>query len=137
MSDFSDTIAAEMPELRALAESRMDSLCRVKYRTGESAIVNGHEQFVYADRATNVPCRVHPPESNGHETEPAAGMGVKVRRVWSIPMDAVEPKPGDFVELTTVGPLTDAAMAGKLFRILDVGQASQATARRMRVEEDA
>lgn len=122
---------------RALAEARMDSVCRIRYRTGQSAMVDGVEQFVYADRATNVPCRVHPTDASGQDTTPAAMAGVRVLRTISIPWDSVEVRPGDLVELTMVGALTDASLAGKTFRVVDPAYASQTTARRLQVEEDA
>lgn len=131
------SLASVVNRGRAQAEARMDSRCRIKYRTGQSMMVDGVEQPVYANRATNVPCRVHPIDAAGQNTTPAAVAGVRILRAISVPHDTVEVFPGDLVELTTIGPLTEAALAGKAFRVVDPAYSSQATARKLQVEEDA
>lgn len=131
------SLAGVVARGRALAEARMDSTCRIFYVSGRGAVntTTAVQDPTYADRATGVPCRVHPPTSGTADAgTPGAALGVRDDRVWSIPVTVAEPKAGDFVELTTVGPLTDSALAGKTFRIIDPGTASQSTARRMRVQ---
>lgn len=115
----------------------MDSTCRIFYQTGWGDVdAEGVAPPVYTDRATGVPCRVHPATtgSGSAASTPGAALSVRDDRIWSIPVSSPDVQAGDFVELTTVGPLTDASLAAKTFRIVDPGDASQATARRMRVQ---
>lgn len=115
----------------------MDSTCRIFYETERGAIVNGIEEPVYTDRATNVPCRVSAQiQGAANETTPADALGTRMLREVSIPVDSPAVMVGDFLQLTTVGPFTDAALADVRFRVIDAGMASQATARRMKVEVD-
>jgi hypothetical protein len=135
--DFAASVARTVRDGRELAESRMDSTCRIFYVSGPGTLntTTNVQTPAYTNRATGVPCRVHPPTSGTADAgTPGAALSVRDERVWSIPVSATAPRAGDYVELTTAGALTDAALLGKTFRIVDIGDASQATARRMRVQ---
>lgn len=118
----------------------MDSTCRIFYDgpRGTLNATTGVESPTEVDRIASTPCRFHanPGTSNASETAPASSLGSRLTREVSIGVGSATVKVGDFLELLTVGPLTDASLAGIRWRIIDPGQTAQATARRMLVEVD-
>lgn len=125
---------------RGAATARMDSVARFFTVTGRSAInpTTGKQDEIQTDRVTGVPCRFSASADavEGSETSPGESLGSRLTRELSIPWNTTEIKVGDFLELTTVGPFTDPSLDGVRFRVVDPGQTSQATARRLMVEVD-
>lgn len=123
---------------RVRTEARMDSVARIFYEGPRGAIADGIQAPTEVDRIAAVPCRFEASagSSNGTETSPAEALGSRLVREVSIPVGSATVEVGDFMELTTVGSLTDPSLAGLKWRVIDAGQTSQATARRMTVEVD-
>lgn len=125
---------------RVAAGIRMDSVARIFYADTRGTInpTTRKQATTYTDRIASVPCRFSAAADSvaGSETSPASALGSRLTREVSIPVDSADVRVGDFLELTTVGPLTDPSLAGIRWRIVDAGQTSQATARRMMVEAD-
>lgn len=123
---------------RARTQTRMDSVARIFYEGPRGTITNGIQAPTEVDRIASVPCRFSAAADSveGNETSPAESLGSRLTREVSIPVASAPVEIGDFLELTTVGPLTDPSLADIRWRIIDAGQSSQATARRMTVEAD-
>lgn len=125
---------------RVSAEARMDSVARIFYEDARGSLnpTTRKQATTYADRIASVPCRFSASADSvaGSETSPASSLGSRLTREVSIPVGSSDVHVGDFLELTTVGPLTDPSLAGIRWRVVDAGPTSQATARRMMVEAD-
>jgi hypothetical protein len=137
---FAEAITQTLADGRALAEARMDSVCRIFYESGGRGPQDPDTKVrppLLADRISSTPCRVGAGrDTTAHQTTPGDALGAKVAREVSIPADSPVVKVGDFLQLTTTGPLTDPTLAGIRFRVVDAGQVSQSTARRLKVEVD-
>lgn len=136
---FAEEVAQIASDGRALALARMDSTARIFYATGRGPVnlTTGIQEATYADRIASTPCRFGSQgSSKAGDTTPGQAIGSRVSREVSIPWDSERVYVGDFVELLEVGPLTDESLAGIRWRVVDAGQLSQVTARRLQVEAD-
>lgn len=125
---------------RVAAGIRMDSVAQFFVESGRGTLnpTTGIETPTYTTVALDVPIRFSASADSvaGSTTSPAMSLGSSLTREVSVPVDTVDIPVGAFFELTTVGALTDPTLDGLRFRVVDPGQTSQATARRMTVEVD-
>lgn len=131
-----DAISAELPYLRAEAESLMTDTCTVRRDTGDTAQNpgTGTVEPVYTDLFSS-PCKVQARSLVALDAEVGGRTATTVRLELHLPVASAAVKTGDVAEITAVGALSDSTLVGREFMITAPVAKSFATARRYEVEE--
>ena len=129
---FSPELAAALPEMRALAESRMTSTCNILRPTGRRVQdeETGAEHPEWFPVHVDLPMRLAGAErgSSGTRTITVAGVEMQVpTRTAHFPAATSDLEDGDFIDITA------GENAGRVFRIVEAEWHDQATARRVPV----
>ena len=128
-----DEIEAELPVLRAQAESRMRDQCVVERRSGR---VMDPEKLEYADVWVPIysgRCRVRVQETKATESAEAGRSFIISEATLHLPVDGTRYRADDRVTLTSCA--YDPALVGAVLTVHTRGIVSDATARRLRVSE--
>lgn len=130
---INDAIAAELPFLRAQAESRMTDTWSI----GEHLrydVVDGVEVPV-VDPLFTTKARLRERGNVVQETQVGERTAVETRRELHIPWDSPAAPVNAVAECTAIGPLSDPTLLGTIVRLAGPAPGSQQTARRLQVVE--
>lgn len=131
-----DAIKAELPGLRAAAESSMRDTFAAFSPGGNSVDADGFEVPGFTDEGTTLG-KVAGRFRGGDPSTRTVTIGGVERPVLEgglhLPVSAVLPEIGWEYECTAVGDESDPALVGRRYRVVDVPAKSYATARRLDV----
>lgn len=129
-----DDIDAALPDLRAHAESRMKSTCRIGVRTSGTDPDTLEPVDTVADPIYEGPCRLRFASSTVSERNSGSQQFGDQQGVLSLPVaDASVGVKRDMVAVITANP-NDPALVGMVLRITGSEVQTTATARRFSVE---
>ena len=137
MSDFIDEL--NLPEFRALAESRMLDLGVFERETGETTTDENDSEVPVWAPLYETKCRIAG-DLEAREAEAGGRTSVSddLRLHTPIPTEATpEVNPGDRFRVTSIGPMTDPNLLGEIFVVINAPTRSQKTARRWPVRRFA
>lgn len=133
---LNDAISEELPYLRAEAEATMvDTFAAYSFTTAK---VDGFEQNQWTLQTTTVGKLSGRSQQGDTNTRTVTVGGVErpvVDGGLHIPLSADLPSIGWEYVCTATGPLSDPALLGRRWRVVDVPAKSHATARRLDVVE--
>lgn len=146
MSTLFNAIAAELPRLRAEAESRMTLTLAAFEPTGETTVdADGYETPVYAPKGSVFGRIRGGSQSAGDSTTRYVNIGGVERPVLagglhlpigsSVPVASTQRGVGWEYEVTAVGSVDNPALLGRRFLVVGVSMVAQATALRLDVVE--
>lgn len=130
---LNDAIAAELPFLRAQAESRMVDTWTIGTNLGFELVDGVEVQQVTPLFATKA--RLRERGNVVQEAQVGDRTAVETRRELHIPWDAPAAPVNAVAQCTAVGPLSDPTLLGTIVRLSGPAPGSQQTARRLQVVE--
>jgi hypothetical protein len=128
------TRASVLARGRVAAEAGMADACLIEHRTGRTANdLTGYDTetwtTVYSGR-----CRIQQSIAMGQRAEAAEASIVVLRLEVQLPVAGTEAV-GRGHRVTVTAAVHDSALVGRLFKVRDLAHKSEATARRMTIEE--
>jgi len=133
---FGGQLLNALPELRAMAESRMLDTCIVEYKTGNKT--RDPETRTEVDEyATRFTCRCRIKDMGFADGDQQVGGRREVTGATQVhlPWDVEQVYTDDRITITAVGSMTPARYLGRVFYVGSDHDRSQATATRLNVKE--
>lgn len=136
-----DDIHANLPLLRAQAESKMVDTCIIVHPTTGTGTFDS-TTGTYTEPATEPvyvgPCQVQVTDSlNANDTDVGERQITLLRTIVKIPVGVLGVEVNDIVTITATGAVSDPALVGKQFRVDATHAKTYATARRLQCEQVA
>lgn len=128
------TRASVLARGRAAAEAGMADACVIEHRTGRTTNdLTGYDTETWVTVYSG-PCRIQQSVAMGQRTEAAEASIVVLRLEVQLPVVGTEAVDRGH-RVTVTASVNDAALVGRRFKIRDLAHKSEATARRMTIEE--
>lgn len=139
--NLGDELAAVLPELREMAESRMRSTFEIQFEVGTTLDPDTDADVPVYETFETTRGRIKSPGNVVHESEVGGRTAAEVTRILSIPVDTPDPwmdprsRYGVTALCTAIDDTDDPTLLGRRVKLSGPAPGSQTTARRLQITE--